>query len=176
MANLARAADTEACAHVKADLAVGADVLPQQRGQAAPVGRAGHPGPFLLGGDVLEHGTDASMSHDARQYPHADREPFVIEPGREDDLPAIAEILNYTIANSNATLATEPVTVDERREWFGCSRWPARTGSSLPGAEARSSAMPLATASTPARGRARFAACPAERRCVLRVLYDLAPA
>ena len=44
---------------------------------------------------------------------------FVIEPGNEGDLPAITGILNYTIMNSNATLATEPVTVDERREWFG---------------------------------------------------------
>jgi phosphinothricin acetyltransferase len=59
------------------------------------------------------------MRHDARQYPQIGREPFAIKPGSEDDLPAIAEILNYTIVNSNATLATEPVAVDERREWFG---------------------------------------------------------
>ena len=59
------------------------------------------------------------MSHDARQYPRAGHESLIIEPGREDGLPAIAEILNYTIVNSNATLATEPVTLDERREWFG---------------------------------------------------------
>ncbi len=59
------------------------------------------------------------MSHDARQDSPAGRESLVIEPGREDDLPGITEILNYTIMNSNATLATEPVTLGERREWFG---------------------------------------------------------
>jgi phosphinothricin acetyltransferase len=42
----------------------------------------------------------------------------MIEPGREDDLPAIVDILNYTIMNSNATLAAQPVSVAERREWF----------------------------------------------------------
>jgi phosphinothricin acetyltransferase len=40
-------------------------------------------------------------------------------PGTEDDLPAIVDILNYAAANSNATLASEPVTVADRREWFG---------------------------------------------------------
>src|ERR1700684_934646 len=59
------------------------------------------------------------MSHDARQHSPAGREPLIVEPGREDDLPAITDILNYTIVNSNATLATEPVTVAARREWFG---------------------------------------------------------
>ena len=53
--NLAGASDPKACSHVKADLAVGADVLPEQRGQAAAVGRAEHGGPCLLGEDVLEH-------------------------------------------------------------------------------------------------------------------------
>ena len=64
-------------------------------------------------------GFDASMSRDARQHPPAGHEPLVVEPGREDDLPAITDILNYTIMNSNATLATEPVTVADRREWLG---------------------------------------------------------
>ena len=59
------------------------------------------------------------MSRDARQHPPAGLEPLIVEPGREDDLPAITGILNYTIMNSNATLATEPVTVADRREWFG---------------------------------------------------------
>jgi phosphinothricin acetyltransferase len=39
-------------------------------------------------------------------------------PGTEHDLHAIADILNYAAANSNATLASEPVTVADRREWF----------------------------------------------------------
>jgi phosphinothricin acetyltransferase len=62
---------------------------------------------------------DASMSHDVRQDSPAGHEPLIIEPGSEDDLRAITDILNYTIMNSNASLATEPVTVGERREWFG---------------------------------------------------------
>ena len=45
-------------------------------------------------------------------------EPIAIEPGTEADLAAIVEILNYTIANSNATLITRPTSVAERREWF----------------------------------------------------------
>ncbi len=61
---------------------------------------------------------DAGMSHDAREYPSAGPEAVIIEPGREDDLPAIVDILNYAIMNSNATLATRPVSVADRREWF----------------------------------------------------------
>jgi hypothetical protein len=53
--DLARTSDPEACAHVKADLAVRADVLPEERGQPAPVGRPEHPGPLLLGEGVLKH-------------------------------------------------------------------------------------------------------------------------
>jgi phosphinothricin acetyltransferase len=59
------------------------------------------------------------MSHDGRHHSPAGREPLIIEPGTEGDLAAITEILNYTIMNSNATLASEPVTAGERREWFG---------------------------------------------------------
>jgi phosphinothricin acetyltransferase len=64
-------------------------------------------------------GIDASMSHDARQHSPTGHGPLIIEPGSEDDLPAITDILNYAIMNSNATLAAEPVTIDERREWLG---------------------------------------------------------
>ncbi len=45
--------------------------------------------------------------------------PVEIGPGAEGDLPAIVAILNYTIANSDATFTSEPVTVAERRAWFG---------------------------------------------------------
>ena len=62
--------------------------------------------------------TDAGMSEHADSDPRPDPEPFVIEPGVQDDLPAIADILNYTIMNSNATLATEPTSVAERLDWF----------------------------------------------------------
>jgi phosphinothricin acetyltransferase len=58
------------------------------------------------------------MSRDAPAIPPADPEPVTVEPGRKDDLPAIVDILNYTIANSNAALGTQSVGVDERREWF----------------------------------------------------------
>lgn len=61
---------------------------------------------------------EADMSHDAQAYSSAGPQPVIIEPGGADDLPAIVGILNYTIMNSNATLATRPVTVAERREWF----------------------------------------------------------
>jgi len=58
------------------------------------------------------------MSRDAQTSSPAGLEPVTVEPGREDDLPAIVDILNYTIMNSNATLDTQPVSVAGRREWF----------------------------------------------------------
>ncbi len=42
----------------------------------------------------------------------------MVEPGTEDDLPGILDILNYTIVNSNATLAAEPVSLAGLRGWF----------------------------------------------------------
>ena len=42
-----------------------------------------------------------------------------ITAGTEDDLPAIVGILNYTAANSIARFETRPVSVAERRDWFG---------------------------------------------------------
>jgi len=60
------------------------------------------------------------MSRDSQASSSAGLEPVTVEPGREDDLPAIVEILNYTILHSNATLDTQPVTVAGRREWFEC--------------------------------------------------------
>lgn len=49
----------------------------------------------------------------------ADDDPVGIGPGTEDDLPAIVDILNYTIVSSDATFISQPVTLAERREWFG---------------------------------------------------------
>lgn len=48
-------------------------------------------------------------------------EPDAVEvgPGTEDDLPVITEILNHAIVHSDATLTSQPVTVAERRDWFG---------------------------------------------------------
>jgi len=48
----------------------------------------------------------------------ADPPPVEIGPGTESDLPAIVAILNYTIANSDATFSSQPVTVAERRDWL----------------------------------------------------------
>ncbi len=42
-----------------------------------------------------------------------------ITAGSEDDLPVIVGILNYTAANSIAQFDTRPVSVAERRDWFG---------------------------------------------------------
>jgi phosphinothricin acetyltransferase len=42
-----------------------------------------------------------------------------ITAGTGDDLVAIAGILNYTAANSTARFETRPVSVAERRDWFG---------------------------------------------------------
>ena len=42
-----------------------------------------------------------------------------ITAGTEDDLPAIVGILNYAAANSIAQFDTRPVSVAERRGWFG---------------------------------------------------------
>ena len=42
-----------------------------------------------------------------------------ITAGAEDDLAAIVGILNYTAANSTARFETRPVSVAERRDWFG---------------------------------------------------------
>jgi phosphinothricin acetyltransferase len=42
-----------------------------------------------------------------------------ITAGTEKDLPAIVGILNYTAANSIAHFDTRPVSVAERRDWFG---------------------------------------------------------
>jgi phosphinothricin acetyltransferase len=45
-------------------------------------------------------------------------EPVVIGPATESDLPAIVDILNYAILNSNATLTTQPTSVAERHDWL----------------------------------------------------------
>jgi phosphinothricin acetyltransferase len=42
-----------------------------------------------------------------------------ITAGTEDDLAAIVGILNYSAANSIAHFDTRPVSVAERRDWFG---------------------------------------------------------
>jgi phosphinothricin acetyltransferase len=61
---------------------------------------------------------DAGVTQHAGSCPRPDPQPIAIGPGVQDDLPAIVDILNYTIMNSNATLATEPTSVAERQEWF----------------------------------------------------------
>jgi phosphinothricin acetyltransferase len=45
--------------------------------------------------------------------------PVEIAPAVEADLPGIVEIFNYTAANSIANFGTRPVSVADRRDWFG---------------------------------------------------------
>jgi phosphinothricin acetyltransferase len=45
--------------------------------------------------------------------------PVRIAPAVEADLPGIVEIFNYTAANSIANFGTRPVSVADRRDWFG---------------------------------------------------------
>ncbi len=63
-------------------------------------------------------GIDANMSQDANPDSSAGLEPVAIGAGAEDDLPAIVDILNDAIVNSNATLTTHSTGVAERRGWF----------------------------------------------------------
>jgi phosphinothricin acetyltransferase len=58
------------------------------------------------------------VNHPAITFWPADPPLVEIEPGTESDLPAIVAILNYTIANSDATFSSQPVTVAERQDWF----------------------------------------------------------
>ena len=58
------------------------------------------------------------MNQGTSTFSSADPHPVEIGPGTEGNLPAIAATLNYTIANSDATFTSEPVTVAERRDWF----------------------------------------------------------
>ncbi len=43
---------------------------------------------------------------------------MLVRDATEDDLPAIVAIYNAAIPGRTATADTEPVTVEERREWF----------------------------------------------------------
>jgi len=58
------------------------------------------------------------MNQGTSTFSSADPHPVQIGPGTEGDLPAIVAILNYTIANSDATFTSEPVTVAGRQDWF----------------------------------------------------------
>jgi phosphinothricin acetyltransferase len=59
------------------------------------------------------------MNQGTSTFSPADSHLVEIGPGTEGDLPAIVAILNYTIANSDATFTSEPVTVAEQQDWFG---------------------------------------------------------
>ena len=41
-----------------------------------------------------------------------------IRPASAGDLPRLAEIYNHYVVNSHVTFDLEPVTLEERREWF----------------------------------------------------------
>jgi phosphinothricin acetyltransferase len=41
-----------------------------------------------------------------------------IRPARDDDLPRLAEIYNYYVVSTAITFDLEPVSMEERQEWF----------------------------------------------------------
>ena len=45
--------------------------------------------------------------------------PIVVRPATEDDLPALTDIYNHYVVNTPITFDLRPLTVDERRPWFG---------------------------------------------------------
>jgi L-amino acid N-acyltransferase YncA len=53
-----------------------------------------------------------------------DETAIAIEPGTEDDLPTIVDILNIAIASSDAMLDTEPITVAEEAGGDFCCKTP----------------------------------------------------
>src|SRR5215469_16554275 len=59
------------------------------------------------------------MNQKPEDLPSPGPDPVEIGPAAEDDLPAITEILNCAIVHSDATLTSQPVSVAERRDWFG---------------------------------------------------------
>ena len=59
-----------------------------------------------------------AMKPDSRSGPGGPA-PVKITAGTGDDLAAIVGILNYTAASSIARFETRPVSVAERRDWFG---------------------------------------------------------
>jgi phosphinothricin acetyltransferase len=59
------------------------------------------------------------MKPDASVSAPAAANPVQIAPAVEGDLPGIVEIFNYTAANSIANFYARPVSVAERRGWFG---------------------------------------------------------
>jgi hypothetical protein len=58
------------------------------------------------------------MDQETRAPSSADPETVVVGAATESDLPAIVDVLNYAIVSSNATLTTQPTSVDERRDWL----------------------------------------------------------
>jgi phosphinothricin acetyltransferase len=43
---------------------------------------------------------------------------IAVRPAIEDDLPALTDIYNHYVVNTPITFDLQPLTVDERREWF----------------------------------------------------------
>jgi hypothetical protein len=86
------------------------------------------------------------MKPDASVSAPAAADPVQIAPAVEGDLPGIVEIFNYTAANSIANFYARPVSVAERRGWFG-----QFSGSSALPKWARFASTPPRTVSTSAR-------------------------
>ena len=99
----------------------------------------------------------------------------------EDDLVAIVGILNYTAASSIARFETRPVSVAERREWFGqfSAAGPyrlvvARAGDHVRVSPARSATGILRLSGRPLRSASRLMSAAGARawarRCIARFL------
>jgi L-amino acid N-acyltransferase YncA len=59
-----------------------------------------------------------SVAFPDRRSQTAAKEDIVLRDAIEPDLPAIVEIYNAAIATRISTAQLEPVTIEERREWF----------------------------------------------------------
>ncbi len=55
----------------------------------------------------------------------SDYDGMALRYATEDDLTAIVDIYNSTIASRNITADTEPISVESRREWFSAHSWDA---------------------------------------------------
>ncbi|MGZ4241030.1 MAG: N-acetyltransferase family protein, partial [Actinomycetota bacterium] len=43
---------------------------------------------------------------------------MIVRPAVADDIPRLTEIYNHYVESSQATFDVEPVTIEQRREWF----------------------------------------------------------
>ncbi|MDX6315717.1 MAG: hypothetical protein QOF44_5181, partial [Streptomyces sp.] len=78
--------DSQATAEIKVDLSLRADVLPEQGGRTAPVGRAHHVGPFRFGQHMLEHQGVCLPARDSSRFGWLRSRPVIERDGQDRDL------------------------------------------------------------------------------------------